>query len=71
MDLTSLIGLIIGLAGLILGFVLEEGKVGMLLKETAALIVFGGTIGAVTVSFSSEELKTIPYFLKVVFTNKK
>ncbi|NLU51019.1 MAG: flagellar motor protein [Syntrophomonadaceae bacterium] len=71
MDLTSVIGLIIGLAGLVLGFILEEGRLGMLLKETAALIVFGGTIGAVTVSFSPEELKTIPYFLRVVFTHKK
>jgi len=71
MDLTSLIGLIVGLGGLIVGFILEEGEVGMLLKETAAFIVFGGTIGATVVSFSSEELKTLPYFFRVIFTNKK
>ena len=64
MSLTTILGLIIGFAGFILGFLLEGGHISMLLKETAALIVFGGTIGAVVISFSAEELKTVPYFLK-------
>lgn len=71
MSLTTILGLIIGFAGFIVGFLLEGGHMSMLLKETAALIVFGGTIGAVVISFSAEELKTVPYFFKEVFTEKK
>ena len=41
MSLTTILGLIIGFAGFILGFLLEGGHISMLLKETAALIVFG------------------------------
>jgi chemotaxis protein MotA len=43
----------------------------MLLKGSAAMIVFGGTIGAVTVSFGMQELKTLPGFFKTVFTESK
>lgn len=71
MDLATLIGLILGFAGLIGGFLLEGGHAGMLLVDTAAMIVFGGTFGATIVSFPLEEIKKVPYFLKMVFTDKK
>ncbi|MDD2372299.1 MAG: flagellar motor protein [Syntrophomonadaceae bacterium] len=71
MDIATLIGLLIGLGGLIGGFLWEGGTVGMLIVKTAAVIVFGGTFGAVILSFTMEEIKTVPYFLKVVFLDKK
>lgn len=71
MDLATLIGLLLGLSGLIGGFLLEGGSMGMLVQGPAALIVFGGTFGATIVGFTMEELKTVPYFLKVIFTDKK
>lgn len=71
MDIATLIGLLIGLGGLIGGFLWEGGTIGMLVVKTAAVIVFGGTFGAVILSFTMEEIKTVPYFLKVVFTDKK
>ncbi|MGE5396017.1 MAG: flagellar motor protein [Chitinophagales bacterium] len=71
MDLTTLLGLLIAFAGLIGGFVLEDGTVGQLVQKTAAMIVLGGTIGATVISFSLEELKTVPRFLKKIFTDKK
>lgn len=71
MDIATLIGLLIGLGGLIGGFLWEGGTIGMLMVKTAAVIVFGGTFGAVILSFTMEEIKTVPYFLKVVFTDKK
>ncbi|MGE5423083.1 MAG: flagellar motor protein [Ignavibacteriales bacterium] len=71
MDLTTILGLIIAFAGLIGGFMLEDGALGMLVKETAAMIVIGGTIGAVVVSFGLEELKTLPGFFKMIFTERK
>ncbi len=71
MDIATLLGLLIGLGGLIGGFLWEGGHAGALLVKTAAVIVFGGTFGAVIISFTMEELKTVPYFLKVIFIDKK
>lgn len=71
MDIATLIGLLLGFAGLLGGFLLEGGHLGMLLVGTAAMIVFGGTFGAVILSFTMEEIKTVPYFLKVIFVDKK
>lgn len=47
MDATSLIGLVLGLAAIVIGQILEGGHIGSLLQPTAFLIVFGGTTGAV------------------------
>ena len=71
MDIATLIGLLVGLGGLVGGFLWEGGHVTMLLVKTAAVIVFGGTFGAVILSFTMDEIKTVPYFLKVVFTDRK
>ncbi|MGB4703241.1 MAG: MotA/TolQ/ExbB proton channel family protein, partial [Syntrophomonadaceae bacterium] len=70
MDLATLIGLLIGLGGLIGGFLLEGGHAGMLLVGTAAMIVFGGTFGATIISYPLDSLKKFPYFLKLVFINQ-
>lgn len=71
MDIATLLGLLIGIGGLVGGFLLEGGHAGMLWVHTAFIIVFGGTIGATMISFTSEELKKMGYFFKIVFTQKK
>ena len=50
-DATSLIGVPIGLGVVLLAQVLEGGSARALWQPTAALVVFGGTCGAVLVSF--------------------
>ena len=47
MDLLSLIGLTVAIAAILGGQVLEGGHVSSLLQLAAAVIVFGGTLGAV------------------------
>jgi chemotaxis protein MotA len=49
-DLASLLGLALALAGIIGGLLLEKGQIGDVAQATAALIVLGGTIGAVMVT---------------------
>lgn len=49
-DLTSLGGLVIALAGILGGLLLERGQLADLAQWTALLIVFGGTLGAVVAS---------------------
>ena len=51
MDTGSLAGILLALAGLLAGLLLEGGHVGQILQPTAAIIVFGGTAGAVLLQF--------------------
>ncbi len=71
MDLTSILGLVVGFGMLIGGFMLEGGHFTSLLEPTAAMIVFGGTAGATIASFSMEDVKQIPQLFKITFTEKK
>lgn len=51
MDKSSILGVILAIAGIIAGLLMEGGNMGQILQPTAALIVFGGTIGAVLLQF--------------------
>lgn len=47
MDRISIVGLLLGLASIVVGQILEGGHLGSLVQPTAFLIVVGGTLGAV------------------------
>jgi chemotaxis protein MotA len=51
MDAGSLGGILLALAGILAGLLLEGGHLGQVLQPTAAMIVFGGTLGAVMLQF--------------------
>lgn len=51
MDKATLGGLLLALGGIFIGLLLEGGNAGQLLQPTAAMIVFGGTLGAVLINF--------------------
>ena len=51
MDIASLIGIFLGLFAVVGGAVLEGLHLGSITQPTAAIIVFGGTIGATMLSF--------------------
>jgi chemotaxis protein MotA len=50
-DKSSLSGVILALGGIIAGLLLEGGNLRQILQPTAAMIVFGGTLGAVMLQF--------------------
>lgn len=50
-DASTFLGVAVAIAGLSAGSVLEGGRLTQLLQPTAALIVLGGTLGAVMVQF--------------------
>ena len=56
MDITTLIGLIMGFGAVIGGQLLEGGHISALLQPTAAIIVLGGTFGATFVSYPLPDL---------------
>lgn len=51
MDAGSLGGILLAVAGILAGLLLEGGHLGQVLQPTAAIIVFGGTLGAVMLQF--------------------
>ena len=50
-DKSTIGGIILAVAGILAGLILEGGKIAQILQPTAAMIVFGGTIGAVMIQF--------------------
>ncbi len=50
MDILTIAGILIGISALLGGQILEGGSLNSILQPTAAIIVFGGTLGAVLVS---------------------
>ncbi len=51
MDKGSIGGVLLAVAGILTGLLIEGGKISQILQPTAALIVFGGTMGAVLLQF--------------------
>lgn len=70
MDIATLGGILLALVSLILAFTGEGGALSALLQPTAALIVFGGTIGATAASVSLRQLTGVGKSLRIAFFNK-
>ena len=51
------LGIIIGFGSILLGNALEGGHLSSLIQPTAALIVFGGTLGSVLVNVGAADFK--------------
>jgi len=71
MDITTIGGLLLGIGCILLGQVLEGGHVGSIVQDTAAIIVLGGTFGAVMVSFPKKDFVRGMKMFKLAFTDKK
>jgi chemotaxis protein MotA len=56
LDYATFAGLAVAVAGIVGGLLLEKGRIYDLTQSTAALIVFGGTIGALLISTPSANL---------------
>lgn len=51
MDKATLSGIVVALLGIMGGMTIEGGKLAQILQPTAAMIVFGGTLGAVMIAY--------------------
>ena len=67
MDIFAVVGLFFGITFILVGQAMEGGNLGQLLQVTAAFIVFGGTGGAVILSFPPKVLKKAITLIKDVF----
>jgi chemotaxis protein MotA len=71
MERASIIGLILGIAAIVGGNLLEGGRIESILQPTAALNVFGGTAGATFLSFPFRDiLKAIGALRSVVWVDR-
>ena len=68
-DKSTFGGIALALTGIGVGLVLDGGKLAQVLQPTAALIVIGGTIGAVMVQFPLKIVLQAVVQLKYVFFN--
>lgn len=71
MDITTILGIIMGFGGVLLGYIEEEGKIGALIKLPPFLIVFVGGFGAMLVTFPLSEFKKLLSTMSMIFTQKK
>jgi len=71
MDITTVVGIVGSVALILLGQALEGGHIGSILQATAALIVFGGTIGAVMVAFPTKDFVRGVKMVKMAFGTQK
>jgi chemotaxis protein MotA len=70
MDITTLGGIVLAIGMILAGQALEGGHVGSILQLTAALIIFGGTFGAVMVAFPKKDFVRGMKLLGMAFTEK-
>ena len=70
MDISTIVGLITAFGMLFIAFLMEGGDVQGLLQITAAMIVFGGTAGAILISFPMDQVKRAMVMCKIVFTKQ-
>lgn len=71
MDIMTILSVLFAFICIIVGFIIEGGKPIALLQPTAAMIVIGGTLGAVGISFPSSTLKKFPKVLLIAFKKKE
>jgi len=67
LDRSSVIGILLGVAAIVAGNVLEGGAIGSIVQGTAAMIVFGGTLGATLLSFPFPDVSRAVFSLRDVF----
>jgi chemotaxis protein MotA len=71
MNKASVTGILLGITAVLGGNLIEGGSLGSILQGSAALIVFGGTLGATILSFSMRDIMLALRLLKEVFVNKR
>lgn len=71
MDTSSVGGIILALLGILAGLLIEGGHIDQVLQPTAAMIVFGGTFGAVLLQYPlSTVIEAVRRLVHVFFSKK-
>lgn len=71
MDISVVFGMVFAVVCILVAYFMDGGALSGILIPQAALIILGGTIGAVVVSFPVSDLKSIPDMLKILFSKER
>ncbi|REB05302.1 flagellar motor protein MotA [Sporosarcina sp. BI001-red] len=71
MDLSTVFGLILGFAAVLVGMVLKGAPLANLANPAAFLIIIVGTVAAIVIAFPMNEIKRIPKLFGVIFKEQK
>lgn len=70
-DIAAVIGTILGILAVMGAMVAKGASLSVLLNPAALLIIFVGTIAAILNAFPLKEVKRVPAFFKIIFTERK
>ena len=71
MDKASISGLLLAITGILAGLLLEGGSISQVIQPTAAMIVLGGTIGAVLLQYPMSTIQEAFRSLSQIFLSPK
>lgn len=71
MEISTLIGIILGCIAVFVGMILKGASLTALINPAAILIIIVGTIATVFVGFPMEDIKRIPQLFKILFSKQK
>lgn len=71
MELSTLIGLLLGFIAVGVGMILKGASLTALINPAAILIIIVGTIATIFTGFPMEDIKRIPKLFKIMFTKPK
>lgn len=71
MDLAVVLGLLLAIGAVLGSNAMEGGKLASLLNPSAALLVFGGTLGATAISHSLKEVLALPSLILQTLRQKR
>jgi chemotaxis protein MotA len=69
MDIASVVGTLMGIGGVVGGQLLEGGHLNQIMQGTAAIIVAGGTLGAMFLSFPVQDVKRAFAMIPSIYKN--
>ena len=70
MDMATVLGILLAWGALVGSLLMEGADIRALINLPAALLVFGGTLGAATMSFKMSQIKQLPAIIAQVFSEK-
>ena len=71
MDITTVLGLVLGIGAVLLSFVMEGGHLASLIQVPAMILVIFGTLGAAIITTSFGQLANLPKLFKIILFEKK
>ncbi|MBD8500497.1 flagellar motor stator protein MotA [Paenibacillus arenosi] len=71
MEKSTVIGIVLGLASVLVGMALKGAPLSSLVEPAAVMIIFVGTAASLFIAFPMKEIKKFPKLIKIIFTQQQ